>query len=124
MNYHPTFTQLKVFEKLFTQGEVMKETCKLIKTFAKKNLFLHVLVDFLETKGLMKNLFSILFYVSHHIGFKNLLTHIILIPQVYPPVKKIIKLSTNDRIYLKCDLIDGKFVNGLRQTILYSFVLD
>ena len=31
--------------------------------------------------------------------------------------------STN-KIHLKCDVIDGSVVNGLRQPILYSFVLD
>ena len=28
------------------------------------------------------------------------------------------------KIHLKCDYIDGSVVNGLRQPILYSFVLD
>ena len=37
---------------------------------------------------------------------------------------KILNLSTIDKNYLKCDVIDGSVVNGLRQPILYSFVLD
>ena len=37
---------------------------------------------------------------------------------------KISNLNTRNKIYLKCDCIDGSIQNGLRQTILYSFVLD
>ena len=37
---------------------------------------------------------------------------------------KILKSSTTKKIYLKSDGIDGSVVNGLRQPILYSFVLD
>ena len=29
-----------------------------------------------------------------------------------------------DKIDLKCDVIDGSVLNGVRQPILYSFVLD
>ena len=36
---------------------------------------------------------------------------------------KIFNLSTIDKIHLKCDIIDGSVVNGLRQPILYSFIL-
>ena len=38
--------------------------------------------------------------------------------------QKIVKLSNTNKIHLKCDVIDGSVVNGLRQPILYSFVLD
>ena len=37
---------------------------------------------------------------------------------------KFIILSTIDKIHLKCDVIDGSVLNGVRQPILYSFVLD
>ena len=33
-------------------------------------------------------------------------------------------LSSTNKIHLKCDAIDGSVVNGIRQPILYSFVLD
>ena len=33
-------------------------------------------------------------------------------------------LGSTNKIYLKCDVIGGSVVNGLRQQILYSFVLD
>ena len=45
------------------------------------------------------------------------------IPTVYIS-EKILNLSTTNKIHLKCDIIDGSVVNGLRQPILYSFVLD
>ena len=38
--------------------------------------------------------------------------------------QKISNLGTTNIIHLKCDIIDGSVVNGLRQPILYSFVLD
>ena len=38
--------------------------------------------------------------------------------------QKIIYLGSTNKIYWKCDIIDGSVVNGLRQPILYSFVLD
>ena len=38
--------------------------------------------------------------------------------------QKIVSLSNTNKIHLKCDVIDGSVVNGLRQPILYSFVLD
>ena len=38
--------------------------------------------------------------------------------------QKIVNLSSANKIHLKCDAIDGSVVNGIRQPILYSFVLD
>ena len=38
--------------------------------------------------------------------------------------QKIVNLGSTNKIHLKCDCIDGSVVNGLRQPILYSFVLD
>ena len=37
---------------------------------------------------------------------------------------KYLNLSTTNKLHLNCDNIDGSVVNGLRQPILYSFVLD
>ena len=34
------------------------------------------------------------------------------------------KKSINDEIHLKCDVIDGSVLNGVRQPIFHSFVLD
>ena len=38
--------------------------------------------------------------------------------------QKIVNLSNTNKIQLKCDAIEGSVVNGVRQPILYSFVLD
>ena len=37
---------------------------------------------------------------------------------------KILNLSTTNKIHLKCDVIDGSIQDGIRQPILFSFVLD
>ena len=37
---------------------------------------------------------------------------------------KIVNLSNTDKIHLKCDCNAGSIQNGLRQPILFSFVLD
>ena len=47
----------------------------------------------------------------------------VAIPGVYTS-DKILNLSTTNKIHSKCDIIDCSVVNGLRQPILYSFVLD
>ena len=51
--------------------------------------------------------------ISNHVGN----------PSVYTS-DKILKLSTTNKIHLKCNCIDGSIVDGMRQTNLYSFVLD
>ena len=38
--------------------------------------------------------------------------------------QKILNLTSTIKIHLNCDVIDRSVVNGLRQPILYSFVLD
>ena len=38
--------------------------------------------------------------------------------------QKIVNLGSSNKIHLKCDCIDGSVVDGSRQPILYSFVLD
>ena len=38
--------------------------------------------------------------------------------------QKVANLGSTNKIHLKCDSIDGSVLNGLRQPILYSFVLD
>ena len=48
----------------------------------------------------------------------------VLIPGVYPSDKIILNLNTIDKIHLKCDCIDGSIQDGVRQPILYNFVLD
>ena len=48
----------------------------------------------------------------------------VFIPGVYPTDKIILNLNTIDKIHLKCDCIDGSIQDGVRQPILFSFVLD
>ena len=43
---------------------------------------------------------------------------------VYTNDKIILNLNTINKIHLKCDCIDGSIQDGVRQPILYSFVLD
>ena len=43
---------------------------------------------------------------------------------VYTNDKIILNLNTTDKIHLKCDCIDGSIQDGVRQPILFSFVLD
>ena len=50
---------------------------------------------------------------SNHVG----------IPIVYMS-DKVLNLGNTNKIHLKCDVIDGSVVNGLRQPMLYSFVLN
>ena len=38
--------------------------------------------------------------------------------------EKIVNLSSLNKIHLKCDAIDGSFQDGVKQPILFSFVLD
>ena len=51
---------------------------------------------------------------SNHVG----------IPRVYTSDKIILNLNTIDKLHLKCDCIDGSIQNGLKQPLLFSFVLD
>ena len=45
-------------------------------------------------------------------------------PGVYTSDKIILYLNTIDKIHLECDIIEGSIQDGLRQPILFSFVLD
>ena len=45
-------------------------------------------------------------------------------PGAYSSDKVILNLNTIKKIHLKCDCIDGSIQDGVRQPILYSFVLD
>ena len=43
---------------------------------------------------------------------------------IYSSDKVILNLNTISKIHLKCDIIDGSIQDGVRQPILFSFVLD
>ena len=38
--------------------------------------------------------------------------------------QKVVNLGDTNKIHLKCNCIDGSVVNGLKQPIIYSFILD
>ena len=46
-----------------------------------------------------------------------------LIPQAYTLLNKILNLSTIDKIHIKCIVIDGSVVKGIREPLLFSFLL-
>ena len=48
----------------------------------------------------------------------------VALPGVYTGDKIILNLNTIDKNHLKCDCIDGSIQDGVRQPILFSFVLD
>ena len=45
------------------------------------------------------------------------------VPGVYTS-DKILNLNTTNKVHLKCDCIDGSIQDGIRQPILFTFVLD
>ena len=45
-------------------------------------------------------------------------------PGVYTSDKTFLNLNTMNKIHLKCDCIDGSIQDGVKQPILFSFVLD
>ena len=38
--------------------------------------------------------------------------------------QKIVNLSSTNKIHLKCDAFDGSIKSGIRQHIVFSFILD
>ena len=62
-----------------------------------------------------KSFFHTLFGFIPYWDFKS--------PGIYTS-DKILNLNTTNKIRLKCDVIDGSVVDGIRQHILYNFVLD
>ena len=56
-------------------------------------------------------------------GYKPTNFNHVAIPTVYISDKNI-NLSITNEFHLNFDVVDGSVVNGLRQPILYSFVLD
>ena len=71
-----------------------------------------------------QSFFHTLLGFSPYWDYKPNNSHHVVNPGVYPSDKIILNLNTVDKIHLKCDAIDGSVVNGFRQPILFSFVLD
>ena len=62
-----------------------------------------------------KSFFSTIFGFTSGWDYKHYNEHI---------SQKILYSGSTNKIHLKCDVIDSSIQNGLRQPILYSFVLD
>ena len=79
----------------------------------------HILTRFGETFGTSrfneKSFFQTLLGFEPYWDYK---------PGVYTSDKIILNLNTVNKIHLKCDIIDGSIQDGIRQPILFSFVLD
>ena len=71
-----------------------------------------------------QSFFHTLLGFSPYWDYKPSNSNHVLIPGVYPSDKIILNLNTIDKIHLKCDCIDGSIQDGVRQPILFSFVLD
>ena len=65
--------------------------------------------------------YTILGFVESHSGDIEGFVH--LIPGLYKSVN-LNNITGIDKIHLKRDCIDGSIVNGIRNSILYSFALD
>ena len=65
---------------------------------------------------MLKNRFLVLSSVLLRVGITSI--------SINTLVKKNVNLNSTNKIHLKCDCIYGSIQDGLRQPILYSFVLD
>ena len=70
-----------------------------------------------------RSFFHILLGFTPYWDYKPTNSDNVAIPGVYIS-NKILNLSTIKKIHLKCDCIDGSIQNGVRQPILFSFILD
>ena len=50
--------------------------------------------------------------------------HFILTVQGFYTSEETLVFSTRVKIHLKCDVIDGSVLNGVRESKLFSFILD
>ena len=81
--------------------------------------------DAIETfSGHEQSFFHTLIGFSPYWDYKPNNSNHVLIPGVYPSDKIILNINRIDKIHLKCDAIDGSIQDGVRQPILFSFVLD
>ena len=71
-----------------------------------------------------KSFFQTLLGFETYWDYKPTNSNHVAIPGFYNSDKIFSTLNTIDKILLKCDCIDGSIQNGLRQPILFSFVLD
>ena len=68
--------------------------------------------------------YTILGFTQSHQGFLNDIEGFYqIIPGAYKSDKPI-NITGIDKVHLKCNVVDGSIVNGVREPILYSFALD
>ena len=68
--------------------------------------------------------YTILGFTQSHQGFLNDIEGFYqIIPGSYKSDKPI-NITGIDKVHLKCNVVDGSIVNGVREPILYSFALD
>ena len=79
--------------------------------------------SFMSLRFDRKSFFNTLLGFERYWDYKPSYSNHPHIPTVYIS-DKISNLSTTNKSHLKCDIIDGTVINGLRQPILFSFVLD
>ena len=87
-----------------------------------------ILTSFGETFGTLrfdeKSFFHTMFGFAPYWDYKPTNAIHADAPGIYTSDKNILNLNTIDKIHLKCDIIDGSIQDGVRQPILFSFVLD
>ena len=87
-----------------------------------------ILIQFGETPGTLrfgeKSFFHTLLGFTPYWDYKPTNAIHADAPGVYTTDKIILKLNTINEIHLKYDCIDGSVQDGVRQPILFSFVLD
>ena len=71
-----------------------------------------------------QSFFHTLLGFSPYWDYKPSNSNHVLTPGVYLSDKIILNLNTIEKIHLKCDCFDGSIQDGIRQPILFSFVLD
>ena len=70
-----------------------------------------------------RSFYQTLLGFTPYLDYKPTNSNNIDIPGVYIS-DKILNLSTINKLHLKCNCIDGSIQDGVRQPILFSFVLD
>ena len=71
-----------------------------------------------------QSFFHTLLGFSSYWDYKPSNSNHVLTPGVYLSDKIILYSNTIEKIHLKCDCFDGSIQDGIRQPILFSFVLD
>ena len=117
---------MKIFKKLFTLGD-HEGTLQFEYDDLNKKVKL-ILTRFGEAFGTLrfdkKSFFHTILSFAPYGDYKPANAIHADTPGVYTSDKIILNLNTINKIHLKCDIIDGSIQDGVRQPILFSFILD